>query len=134
MESQLAASLGQPRGSVTTGRPSGPMPEAQSTRRRKGLARSSFAIGAVEHIEEAVAIGVEQQFGGLAFVNGVDQDIGLGGVAILQVVRRELIVPFEIAGFGVESENAVGIEIVAGAVAVVAIGLGIAGGPVERVG
>ena len=67
-------------------------------------------------------------------INGIDQDIGLGGIAILQVVRRELVVPFEIAGFGVERENAIGVEVVAGTVAVVAIGPGIAGGPVKGVG
>jgi hypothetical protein len=43
-ESQLAASFGQPPGSFTTGRPSSPMREAQSTRRRKGLARSTLPL------------------------------------------------------------------------------------------
>ena len=50
---------------------------------QEGLGQKHLAIGPVEHVEEAVAIGVQQQLGGLAFVNGVDQYVGLGGVAIL---------------------------------------------------
>ena len=134
MESQLAASLGQPRGSVTTGLPSGPMLDGPVDAAQEGLGQKHFAIGPVEHVEEAVAIGVQQQFGRLALVDGVDQDVGFGGIAILQIVRRELIVPLEIAGLGVERENAVGVEVVAGTVAIVAVGPRIAGGPVEGVG
>jgi hypothetical protein len=43
-------------------------------------------------------------------------------------------VPLELAGLGVEGENAVGIEIVAGAVAIVAVGPRISCGPVKGVG
>ena len=51
-----------------------------------------------------------------------------------QIVRGELIVPFEIPGPGVEREDAVSIKVVSGTVAVVAVWPRIAGGPVERVG
>ena len=41
--------------------------------------------------------------------------------------------PFQLAGPGVERQNAIGIKIVAGAAAIVAVGPGIARGPVEGV-
>ncbi len=100
----------------------------------EGLGEEELAGGPVEDVEEAVAIGMEQEFRGLALVSGVDQDVGFGGVAVFQVVRGELVVPLEGAGLGIEREDAVGVEVVAGAVAVVGVGPGIAGGPEERVG
>jgi hypothetical protein len=64
---------------------------------------------------------VKLQFGRLAFIDNVDQYVGLGGVAILQIVWRELIVPFEIPCPGIERENAVSVKVVAGTVTVVAV-------------
>ena len=120
VESQLAASLGQPRGSLTTGVPSAADARGPIDAAEEGLGEEQLAVGPVEDVEEAVAIGMEQKFGRLAVVSGVDQDVGFGGVAIVQVVRRELVVPLEVAGLGIEREDAVGVEVVAGTVAVVA--------------
>ena len=51
-------------------------------------------------------------------VGGVDQDVGLSGVAIFYIVRGELVVPLEVTGLWVEGEDAVREEVIAGAVAV----------------
>src|SRR3954454_18478843 len=48
-------------------------------------------------------------------------------------MRSELIVPAQLAGIRVNSENGAGVEVVAFALVAVVIGAGIAGGPVEQV-
>ena len=92
MESQLAASSGQPRVLhhwASTGCDAGsPVNTPQ-----EGLGQEQLTIGPIKHIEEPVAIGVKQYFGGLAFINGVDQHIGLGGIPIRHVVGRESEIP-----------------------------------------
>jgi len=76
---------------------------------------------------------VQQNFRRLALIDGVDEHIGLGGIAIFEVVGRELVIPFDLARFRVEREDAIGVEVVAGTVAIIAVGPGVAGGPVERI-
>jgi hypothetical protein len=51
----------------------------------------------------------------------------------VRVVRRELEVPFRLAGIGVERGHAAGIEVVAGAHIAVHVGAGIAGALVDQV-
>src|SRR5207237_9802152 len=55
-------------------------------------------------------------------------------IAIVQIVRRELIVPLEVSGLRVERENAIRVKVVAGTVAVVAVRPRIPSGPVQGVG
>ncbi|MEK6718720.1 MAG: hypothetical protein AABZ16_14645, partial [candidate division NC10 bacterium] len=58
----------------------------------------------------------------------------LGGVAVLEIVGRELVVPLHRAGAGIQSEDTIRVQVVAAPVAVVAGGPGVAGGPVEGIG
>ena len=55
------------------------------------------------------------------------------GIVIEIVVRRELEVPFELAGIGVERDHAIAIEVVAGAMVAIPIGTGIADAPVGEI-
>ena len=62
--------------------------------RRAGEER---AVRAVEHVEMAVAIGVQQELAVLPAPHAVDQHHGLRRVPVVAVVRRELIVPLALA-------------------------------------
>lgn len=99
----------------------------------EGLAEEELAVGAVEDVEKAIAIGVKEEFAGLALVGGVDEDVGFGGVPVVGVVGGELVIPLELAVGGVEGEDGVGVEVVTAAIAVVGVRPGVAGGPVEGV-
>ena len=97
-----------------------------------GIGRQQFAVGAVEHVEEAVAVGVHQDLGGLA----LDVDVGehhLGDRVIVErIVRRELVVPFDLAGLRLQREHRAGVEIVARADRRIERP-GIADAPIDRV-
>ena len=95
--------------------------------------QQQLAVGAVEDVEEAVAIGVQHQFARLALPGRVHQHGGLGGIPIPQIVRGELVMPLELAGFAVERQDAVGIQIIAGARIAVVLLARIAGGPVDGI-
>src|SRR2546423_10139482 len=95
--------------------------------------REEFPVGAIENVEETVAVGLDQQLSGLALVGNVEKNGSFRGVKVEKVVRSELEIPFELAGIGVEGENAIGIKIVAGAGRSVKIGRGIAGAPKDGV-
>ena len=92
-----------------------------------------LAVGAVERVEEAVAVGEQQRL----LAHAVDRRLGqhrhLRRVPVVHVVRRELVVPLERAGVGVERDDRVGVEVVAVAIVAVEIGAGIAGAPVDQV-
>ena len=55
-------------------------------------------------------------------------------VPVMDVVRRELKIPFEFSRSGVESPNAARVQVVSQARIAVVISSGIAGGPEQRVG
>ena len=96
-------------------------------------AQQELSVGAVEDIEEPVAIGVQQEFAGFSSILRVDQHRRLGRIPVVDIVRRELIVPFQLSGIGIQSQNAIGEEIIAGTVAVVRVRKRIARGPEQRV-
>src|SRR5262249_31212115 len=70
------------------------------------------AIGAVDDIEEAIAVGLHDDLADLA----IDCKVGLyqlvDPIIIVRVIWRELIVPDNLAGFGPEGEHRGAIEIV----------------------
>ena len=55
------------------------------------------------------------------------------GVVIEIVMRRELEIPFQLAGIGVERDDAIAIEVVAAAVVAIPIGTGVADAPVSEI-
>ena len=71
------------------------------------------AVGAVEHVEEAVAIGPEHRLRRRAAPVEIGEDGDLHRVVVVGVVRRELEVPLQLPGIGVERDDRVGIEVVA---------------------
>ena len=111
-----------------------PMPLAQVSACTKGAAQQELAVGAVEDIEEAVAIRLQQQLPRAAAVRRIHQHGRFGGIPIVQIVRRELVVPLQLAGRGIERQHGIGIQIVALALVAVEIRTGIADGPEQRVG
>ncbi len=96
-------------------------------------AGEEFAGLAVQQIVEAVAVGVGDELSPAAADFGVKEDWDVRRVPIVDVVRGELEVPFELAGVAVERDEGTGIEIVAGAGVAIPIGGGIADAPVEEV-
>ena len=99
----------------------------------EGFAHQELAADAVEDIEEAVAVGPEHHFARLSLPVDVGEHRDLHGVPIELVVGRELVVPFQLAGVGVEGDHRVGIQVVAGAIVAVPAGIGIAGSPICQV-
>ena len=75
---------------------------------------------------------MHEQLALAALEGGVHQQHGLGGVPIVQVVRRELKVPELLSGFQIERQNAVGEEVVAQAFAAIGIRVRVADSPVEH--
>ena len=108
------------------------MPLAQVRSLDERLGQQELAGQPIEHVEEAVAIAVEQQLARLAAERGVDEHRRLGRVPVVQVVRRELEVPLQLAGVRIEREDRVRVEVVALALVAVVVGTRIAGRPVEQ--
>ena len=95
-----------------------------------GVGGDEFAGGAIQHIEETVAVGLQNE----VLAAGIHEDGDLGCVPVVLVVFGELKIPVELAGIGIQGEQRVAVEVVTGA-AFAAIGRGrIAGGPEDLVG
>ena len=77
---------------------------------------------------------MQKEFSVLPTKRGVDEDIRLSRIPIVNVVRRKLVVPFQCSGGGIERQDAVGEQIVAAAFAIIGVRPRIAGSPVERIG
>ena len=86
---------------------------------------------AVEHVVERIAIGGHDELAGLALPIGVDQDLDLVGVPVVGVVRRELEPPDDLARVWIEGQQAVRVEVVAGAQVTVPVGCRVADWPVQ---
>src|SRR5690348_4342051 len=74
---------------------------------------------------------MEEQFSCAAAPGSIDKNERLGGIPIVKVVRRELVVPLQLAGLGIERDNAIGIKIVSFALGAVIFGVGITGLPID---
>ena len=95
--------------------PSAPKPLVQFIFPDEGLGHQEFAVVPVEHVKEAVAIGLEQQLARPATIVGVHQDHWFGRIPVVQIMRRELVIPFQFAGLDVQRDHAIGIEVGAAA-------------------
>ena len=78
------------------------------------IAQQEFAGAPIQHVEEAVAIAPQHRFARLALPVQIGQHRDLHRVVIETVMRRELKVPFQFAGVGVERHHRIGVEVVAG--------------------
>ena len=117
---------------MVIGRPFASRPLAQFTF-TNGLPCEKFPGGAIQHVEKSVAIAPQHQLARRALPIRVDQHGDLHRVVVVRIVRRELEMPFELAGIGIERDHGIGIEIVAGALRGIPVGAGIAGAPVDQV-
>src|SRR2546422_9418598 len=122
-------------GYILVGQELWPAIGTKSTRPRqpvyKFLGQQNLAVGAVEHIEEPVPIRMEHELPLLPSIARIDQNTRLGGVIRVNVVRSELVIPFQLAGVGIHSEDAFREEVIAWPVLIIVIGIRSGGGPVE---
>src|ERR1700687_2420924 len=95
--------------------------------------REKFAVGAVENVQKAVAVRFYQEFARLPLVHGIHENGSFRGVIVKKIVGRELEIPFEFAGLGIQGEYAIGIEIIAGPRPAIEIRSWVAGSPVQRI-
>ena len=77
------------------------------------LAQKVLARNPIQNVIEAIPVCEQHQFAGLALPVGIYQDGRLGCVQIEKIVRRELEMPLELAGIGVEGNEGVGVQVVA---------------------
>src|SRR6185503_5660267 len=64
--------------------------------------QEQLAVGAIEHIEKSVAVGLQQQLSRLTLPQRIHQGGRFGGIPIPYIVRRELKIPFELPGLSVQ--------------------------------
>ncbi len=88
---------------------------------------------AIEHVVEAVAIGLRDQLALAAVDRRVEEHERLVRIPVVHVFGRELEVPLHLAGRRIEREHRIGIEVVAGTVVGIPVRRRIAGGPVEKI-
>ena len=75
-----------------------------------------FSVGPIDQIEEPVAIRPGEYLPGLPEKFGIDQHRVLRRVPVMDVVWRELVIPLELSGVGIEREDRSRIQVVAGSV------------------
>ena len=92
-----------------------------------------LAVGAVEHVEVAVAIGLHEQLARPALPGRVDEHERLLRVVVVHIVRRELEMPLQLSGLRIERDDRIGIQVVALPIVADHVRPGIADGPVQRV-
>src|SRR5579864_2071179 len=78
-----------------------------------GVRGEKLAGGAIDHIEETVAIGIQDYLGRFTLHIDVSKHHLGNAVVVEGIIGRELIVPLDLAGLWIKRENAVGIEILA---------------------
>ena len=103
-------------GRLGVGRPDGPPLRIESfvpVLLHEGLAHQELTGDAIQHVEEPVAIPPQHRLARLPLPGDVGEYRHLYGVPVELVVRRELVVPFELPCVGVEGNDRVGVEIVA---------------------
>ena len=110
-------------GSAFANRPA-VLADARSPRQllhERACASSSLPSVRSRDVEEPVAIGLQQQLARPSLPLRIHQHRRLRGVPVPQIVRRELVVPLQLAGLGIQRQDAVGIQIVARAIVAVNI-------------
>ncbi len=99
----------------------------------KGPAQKKFSRASVQNVEETVAVGRKQKLPRRSIPLRIDENRNLHRVVVMRIVRRELEIPLQSAGFRVERDDGIGIKIVALPLSVVEVRAGIADSPVRQV-
>src|SRR5207244_13111815 len=90
------------------------------------LAQEELTGVAVKHVEETVAARPRYDLARLTLPFDFAQHRDLHRIPVILVIRSELVIPFQLAGIGIEGEDTIGIEIVAAAARIsVPAGIGI---------
>ena len=95
-------------------------------------AQEHLPVRAIEHVEEAVAIGLQQQFARRSLERGINQQQRLLRIPVPQIVRRELKVPAKLARLRVERDNRVRIQVVSLTAAAIGVRVRVSSRPEER--
>ena len=86
----------------------------------------------IEDIEEPVAVRLQQDLPLLSAIARIDGHDRLHRVPVVEIVRRELVVPSPHAGLGVESDDRVRPEVVALPLGAVVVGTRVPGCPQQQ--
>ena len=97
------------------------------------LAQQQLTIGAIQHIEESIAIGLQHQLARAALPIRIDQHGHFLCIPVVNVVRRELVIPLELTGLCFQRQDRIAIQVVAFAIIAIVVGAGVAGSPVHKV-
>ena len=97
------------------------------------LPEQELARRAIEHVHQAVAIGPQHHLPRPAPERDVRKHGHLRRVVIQFVVRRELVVPLQLARVGIERDDAVAVQVVAKTLAAVPVRCRIARAPERQV-
>ena len=124
---------GVPMLSRTIGRPSGPISFAQFEPSMNGLPTSSLPGLAVERVEEPVPVGDHHDLADAAGDRQIRLHRHMRRVPVVDVVRRELVVPAQPAGVGVERHAANRYRDCRRPIVAVVIGIRIAGAVVHEI-
>ena len=89
------------------------MPVAQFSFSINGVAAQELAGLAIEHVEEAVAVGLQHQLARLASDIRGPSAPGSSWRPSPTVVGGELEMPLHLAGVGIERDSGIGVEVVA---------------------
>ncbi len=92
-----------------------------------------LAVRPIEDVVEAVAIRLNEQLSPLSSERRVDEHRNLDCIPVVHIVRRELEIPLQLAGIGIERNHAFGIEVVTFPYFAIEIGRGIADSPVNKI-
>jgi hypothetical protein len=87
----------------------------------------------INRVIEAVAISEHDDFAQLAANLNITEYRHLGRVPVVQIVRRELIVPPQLTGVGIERNDRIAVKIVTETTLAVIVGTRIADTVVEQV-
>src|SRR5262249_15850474 len=96
------------------------------------FAGDEFAGGTVEDVIKSVAVRHGNEFAFCAADLRVKKHWHVCDAPIMRVVRRELEIPPQLSGRGIESNKRTGVKIVAGAHVTIPIGTRIADAPVDE--
>ena len=93
----------------------------------KGITGEELSVRAIEDIKEPVTIRPHHELARAAVPIRIDQNGDLRRIVIVRIVGRELKKPLELAGIGSESDDGIGVKVIAFALAGIPIGSGIPG-------
>src|ERR1700728_1107454 len=93
--------------------------------------RQKLSVGAIKHVDEAIAVCLHQQLLRCALVNGIDKDRSFDRVIVEKIMRCELEIPLQFSGIWIERQHTVSVEIIARADAAIEVRCWIAGAPIN---